>query len=279
MSRILVRTHAFTPRTEAFVDRLSLESGRPVTLAVDETRGPVDCGGRSKLGLDPERLSALGLYAPPDAGWRCGDYALIAAREAFPDEDAFWLIEPDVRLRFPKASDFFAPCEDAARDLDFVAPHFAPSNPGWYWRTFMSDMHEQVYRCLFSLLFMRAGAVDAVARARRAASRETDAGPESARRWPNDEVLCATTLMAEGFRCADFNDLGLGVLHTRASLSFDTPIPGRWLERRPLDRLVHHPVLYGEEFRNKVRKLKEPMGFKSRMKLRGRMWRLRWLGR
>ena len=102
MSRaaLLIRTHYLDDRLRALIEPFRRGDAFDLIALVDERRGAIDFGDIPKIGLTADLAASLDLYAvTQNLLWRCGDYGLYAARQRFPQYDAFWMIEPDVRIR------------------------------------------------------------------------------------------------------------------------------------------------------------------------------------
>ena len=84
---IVLRTNYYDNTLDKMVRGLKAQTSRRVIAVVDSRTGPIEVPDDiSKIVLDPV---ALGLYAHPEYGWRCGDYALYAALQAVPDISDF----------------------------------------------------------------------------------------------------------------------------------------------------------------------------------------------
>ena len=210
MSRaaVLIRTHYVDDALRAFAERLRAGSAFDVFIVADETRGPLDCGDVPKISLTTSTLASLGLYVgAPDLLWRCGDYGLYAARRSLPAYEAFWMIEPDVRLNADQPCDVLArfPGPEA---VDFLAGRLRPAEADWDWAAMMDPTAGPVWRCLFSLARLSAAAIDVLYDARRClTARHLSQGKDPAA-WPNDEAFVASTLARSGLVCRDLNDFG-----------------------------------------------------------------------
>ncbi len=250
-TRLLIRTTELDDRVLAFADELAAASGYAVAFVVDERKGPVPARGRETLGLTRAGCRALGLFCPADFTWKCGDYGYYLARLRYPDASLFWLIEYDVRFVGPDLPSFFARF-DALDDVDLLATDLRPSDNGWYWTDTVRGRGVTPYRCLFPVTRLSVRAVDAALAKRVEQSRR----PLRRLLWPNDEAHVATALANGGFMCRDFNDFGRP-LYTPETFSFHTPIDGDRLA--PVDDTLrmHHPVLFGEAFQRKVKRLGE----------------------
>jgi hypothetical protein len=234
---VLLRAHKADAPTLKAYDRYAALSDTNVLIVCDERRGPVDMGGRHKIGYDVPKLRDLGLLPHPKCGWRCGDYAYYVARQAFPGYDFYWLTEPDVWVNTAELADVMA--EFSASTADFLAARLRPAHAGWDWHRTMANRYAQVYGCIFPITRLSARAIDHAHAARRAA-RQLPSEQVFAT-WPNDEVFVATELMNHNFACADLNDVRPGT-YTDHSLRTGLPHDREDLLSRPPDGLIYHPV-------------------------------------
>jgi hypothetical protein len=245
---ILVRTHYADAQVRGMIEALAASSAHPVYALVDESRGPVDFGQTPKIAFDAGLPGVLGLYGAVDKlYWRCGDYGLYAARQALPEVERLWLIEPDVRLHQARPGAFFDRfAEDPA---DLLISHLRPAEATWDWGKTMAD-GGPVWRCLFPLLRISARALDALLEARRDAGPRFVAAGRDPQFWPNDEVFVATTLMRAGFDCRDLN--ASGEVYDPQSFGYWWPISDRQLEAQGREGFAYHPVLNGEAYFRKL---------------------------
>jgi hypothetical protein len=242
---------AFTPHTEAFADRLAAESGHRVCCIVDERQGVVEVGGFDKISLTRPACRALGLYCPQDFGWRCGDYGFYLARQRFPEERYFWLMEYDVRLSGPHMGDFFEAFADAD-EVDLIAGYYRRAERWWYWTHTMIARGQEVWRCLFPVVRLSARAIDLLHAQRRAYAHR----PLRLANWPNDESFVATVLSRHAdMRCADLNDFGRP-LYDPTTYTFNAPIDGDALDERSAPLRVFHPILFGDDLQRKRKRMK-----------------------
>ena len=127
---IVLRTNYYDNTLDKMVRGLKAQTSRRVIAVVDSRTGPIEVPDDiSKIVLDPV---ALGLYAHPEYGWRCGDYALYAALQAVPDISDLWLIEPDVRIHSSNTKAFFDGME-VTKGADFVTAWFVMASAEWQW--------------------------------------------------------------------------------------------------------------------------------------------------
>lgn len=131
-------------------------------------------------------VRANGLRVTHDYGWRCGDYAFYALRQARPGADHYWLVEPDVMFTGPVA-DFFAGMEDVAADA--LGVRFAEVSPQHrFARTMPPGM--PLMRAIFALTRFSGRALDRLWTLRRAYS-ATRVMP---RNFANDEIFAFSHL-------------------------------------------------------------------------------------
>lgn len=236
-SLIIVRTHrADRASIEAF-DRLAATAGLDVVFGLDERAGRIDVSGRPAIGYTEATLTAMGLYAHPQCGWRCGDYVYYAVRAARADYNHYWLIEPDVRINVSNLSAFFASFAD--NQNDFIAPRFGQRDDRWEWSSTVSRAGLRPYGCVFPITRMSARGIDAAYALRRAHS--TDPALATPTNWPNDEGFVASGLVAGGFACGDLSNGGAPV-YNLASLAIGAVVDFTLIETMPPDGLIYHPV-------------------------------------
>jgi hypothetical protein len=247
MPMILLRTKDFGAFNRHFADQLSACNER-VACVVDERFNSIDVTPWPKVSLTVPACEALGLYCPADVGWRCGDYGLYLARKQFPDERFFWMIEPDVRFGGGSPKSFFSMfAGDAVTDL--LALDLRAADGTWFWEHAIAARDLTVFRCLFALVRLSDQAIDDLLDKRALLSRRW------ARRlsWPNDESFVSTVLMNNPkMTCRDLNDFGN--FYDAETVSYHHPFDGDQFQMR--DTLtVYHPVLFGSEYRAKLKRL------------------------
>jgi len=103
---ILIRSHYVDARLANMASRIANSTNAGVYLLLDERAGPIPCEPLRKISLNDDVVAKLQLRVTDDYAWRCGDYALFAARAMHPDEDEFWMIEHDVRINFKDLVEF-----------------------------------------------------------------------------------------------------------------------------------------------------------------------------
>ncbi len=244
-----------------------------VAVAADETRGVLDVGGHEKIGLTRAACRAIGLHCTSDFAWRNGDYALYLARQRFPDERFYWLLEPDVEHSFPTMSALFGRFA-AYPDVDLLATYLNASTDDWWWSQTGRPHPTGIKRAMFCFIRVSAAAVDLCLRERRRGRWRI----RDRLFWPNDEVFVATEVAHAGLRYADLNDLGAPV-YDRETFGFDNLLDGTAGTFRERHDRIFHPVLYGDAYaarlaRNEraqaVRPLAQRIGRRIQVNLRGR---------
>jgi hypothetical protein len=94
-SIIGIRTNKWTVNEQRVFDAISPFWGGDIKIVFhnrpDDFQPP--CG---VVDINDSLIEKMQLRVVHDWGWRCGDYAYYALRQAYPDYDYYWLIEPDV---------------------------------------------------------------------------------------------------------------------------------------------------------------------------------------
>lgn len=131
-------------------------------------------------------VTGNGLRVTPDYGWRCGDYAYYALRQALPGANHYWLIEPDVLFTGPVA-EFFARVQASPADALGVRLG-AIDRLHRFARTMPADI--PLRRAIFALTRFSGRALDRLFVLRQAYS----AGPALPRNFVNDEIFAFSHL-------------------------------------------------------------------------------------
>ncbi len=234
---IIVRTHRADAAALQAYDLYSRAPGADVVFCVDQRAGPVDMLGRAAIGYDDATLAQLGLYAHPNAGWRCGDYCYHAVRAARPDYDLYWLVEPDVRINVADPPGFFA--RYAGHPADLLAARFGVRDEVWHWTHMIVPTGMAPQGCIYPITRLSGRAIDELHAARRALS--ADPAYATPDRWPNDESFTASVLVARGLHCADLNDAG-PQCYTRRTLGVGVTWDEAAIPAAPRDGLIYHSV-------------------------------------
>lgn len=249
---ILLRCHNFDAPARRLFDFLHETSGRDVVLICEEGRAAVDAGkGRAKIGLDRAHVEAMGLHAPRNFAWLCGDYFLFTGMQSLPNYDRYWMIEYDVRLGFAQARQFFDRFADPT--IDFLAFMMREAGPNWSWYEPMRHFSARVHACLFPIVAVGRKALQhAFAERRRMSEGFAETLAENpARRWPNDESFMSTVLNEGGFRCSDMNAMDRR-LATSRTYRFGLPMSDLRIAEMPPTGMVYHPVHAGAHFLRKL---------------------------
>jgi hypothetical protein len=138
--------------------------------------------------LTDDWLRAQGLRVLRDYGWRCGDYFLYALRQARPEYDNYWLVEPDVFFA-GSATDFFARAASVTADLAGVGLEQLPSQ-----HRFAREMDGlPPWKAVFALTRISARAIDRLMALRQFYC----ARAIQPRYFANDETFCYSLVMAD----------------------------------------------------------------------------------
>lgn len=184
---IVIRSHNWSEDEERLVNTLRPAFGENVFAAIhlsDRVLSPTV----PIAGFDDEWVRKSGLRVLHDYGWRCGDYAIFAAREAFPDFDRYWLIEPDVaicgdvRAFYAQAAEINADALGVdVEDMSTKQDRFTKGLPAFH-----------PFRATFALTRFSAAALDYLLPERKTYS----ASGVGSWRFSNDEIFCFSHLMA-----------------------------------------------------------------------------------
>lgn len=247
---IVLRTANIDLQLEMFAKSLETASGELVAFAVDERNGPASTRAE-KVGITKDEVNSLGLYAPHDFAWSCGDYCLYLARQRWPNASHFWLIENDVRIS-GNASRFFHAMR--GRNHDILLAHFRPADRNWWWHKSARGRGIKVYRCLFPIGRYSSEAVDMLLEKRRIQSRSL------LRRllWPNDEAFVATTMANSNFLTSDINATA-DEFYSDDTLTYNKTISENVvLGDSSAEPRIFHPVLNQDQIeKKKLRNIKQ----------------------
>jgi hypothetical protein len=221
---ILLRARHVDEHNQLFAEQLRQVSGCEVQFLVDERSSPVPSDDPLVLSLNNSSYDKLGLYVPPDVAWRCGDYGAYIAWRVDPTRSFYWIIEDDVRID-GDASEFFRLC--ATSNSDLLAPRVRKTERGDFWWPHTVSKNAVPHSCLFGAIRLSSKAVELSYEKRRSQSRKLN----RIALWPNDEGLVATTVVANGLKATDFNEILPGLWDeatfsvTSQPISFN-PVPG-----------------------------------------------------
>ncbi|MGV6811038.1 MAG: component of SufBCD complex [Brevirhabdus sp.] len=253
-----IRTNKWTGEEERMLSRLRQAFGDDVAVVFhkrpEDVTPPVDV-----VDLTAEWARDHDLRMTRDWGWRCGDYFYYALREAKPDYDFYWLVEPDL-LFTGDPSDFFGAFDSDETDLLGVDPEpFAEAN-----HPFLQGLKGMApHRAIFALTRFSGRALDKLLPLR-VANGKVDVGP---RAFTNDELFCFSNVAAD-------SDLTLGTLTKAAPswfdgarVSTDPDLLIDALEEDPtLEDKVFHPVRGKDAFKDGVAdRLASRLGYLQKM--------------
>jgi hypothetical protein len=206
---ILLRTHFVDARIAELARRYGASGEYEVMIAVDETAGPVDAHGLSKLAMTLDSCVRLGLtVAFEQPFWRCGDYVFYHARAQRPGYKHYWLIEYDIALNFADPLDFFRSIDRLARE-DYLTTFLETAPSDWFWRKAAARRFPVVYSSGFALVRLSGAAVDRLLERRRfEAARLAASARPPGKHWLNDEAFVSSAANELGLPMADLNAYG-----------------------------------------------------------------------
>ncbi|BBS87774.1 MULTISPECIES: hypothetical protein [Aeromonas] len=249
---IIIRTHFFNQVVEDLLDRIIKETDKQVCLVVDETLREVPVPSRyNKVGYNKNTLNKLGLAIPNQVGWRCGDYNFYIAAEYFKDFENYWVIEPDIYFNYENLSDFFE-CFDGL-SFDMLAPEFSKRPSDWFWAKHIIKFIPEVYGCIFPIVRLSKRAVNYLYHERKKISTILS-NSDVSNDCPNDEGFVASCLMQGGFSCSNINKIER-VYSFPETFNIFIPISRKALIQKPVDNLIYHSVLEGQDFGRKAQRV------------------------
>lgn len=251
-SAIIVRATRWSEPLAHFIAELRAASGLPVFPALD-SRYLAEGEETGAIRVDRDLLCQMGLYCPGNFAWRCGDYVYYLARQQHPEYSHIWLIEHDVRFSPARIHAFFE-CFSGV-DVDFLSALFNSADPKWYWYNFALARDAKPYSCFFPVTRLSGRAIDSLRAKRREHSRQWW------RRilWPNDEIFVATTAHHAGLSIADINEYD-DTLYDGEFFQYNKSFSAADYEGFLMQSggpAMFHPVLYGEEYYQRVKRLAE----------------------
>ena len=174
-----IRTHHWGEDAERVYGQLHPVFGDDL-VAVFHNRAPGFQPPLPVVDLNDAWVAGHGLRHVPDYGWRCGDYSYYALREAYPDYDAYWLVEPDVYFT-SDARPFFAAFDNVTTDA--LGYDLGPFDG--YMRFVRGLTGIPVHRAIFCLTRLSGRAIDQLFRMRQ----DYSATPVPGRLFTNDELF------------------------------------------------------------------------------------------
>ena len=182
-----IRTNKWTDEEERLLAALRPAFGDDVTVVFHD-RGPQVTPPVPVVDIDAGWVQHNGLAVVPDWGWRCGDYFYYALRQARPEFDGYWLVEPDIHFT-SESTDFFVKFEKATEDA--LGFDLAPFGRDMRFARGLSG--PAPYRAIFALTRFSGRALD-----RLFGLRQTMAAvPLSMRDYPNDEIFSFSHVVAD----------------------------------------------------------------------------------
>jgi hypothetical protein len=209
---LLVRTHRVNEKLFDLLDLLNQSRRYDLFVTADETRGPLDVGGYTKLPHTVDTCRQFGLSTQHlNILWHCGDYPLYFAAAEAPGYDYYAMIEYDVDL--VRKSPLFlegliARLPDSG--AEFIAEGSNPAWSGWCWAEAARRTFPRVYTSgIFAFVIASRDALLHLLEARR---QEALTGVVD-----NDiihcEAFCVSSLMASGYPCASINSIIDNAVH------------------------------------------------------------------
>ena len=197
-SIIGIRTNKWTVNEQRVFDALSDYWGDDIKVVFHNR--PEDCEPPcGVVDINDAVIEKMQLRVIHDWGRRCGDYAYYALRQAHPDYDYYWLIEPDVFLS-GDARAFFSLFE--AESADVIGLDVAEFDPNHRFATHVGNAKPM--RAIFALTRFSGAAID-FAYKRRANYASKSVQPYN---YANDELfMFSHTLSRDEFKLGQFRDI------------------------------------------------------------------------
>ena len=197
-SVIGIRTNKWTVNEQRVFDALSEYWGDDIKVVFHNR--PEDCVPPcGVVDINNTVIEKMQLRVIHDWGWRCGDYAYYALRQAHPDYDYYWLIEPDVFLS-GDAHAFFSLFE--AEGADVIGLDVAEFDPKHRFATHVGNAKPM--RAIFALTRFSGAAID-FAYKRRVNYASKSVPPYN---YANDELfMFSHTLSRNEFKLGQFRDI------------------------------------------------------------------------
>lgn len=182
-----IRTNVWNENTERLCQQLLPHfGGRLVVVFHNRTRGWAPPIHLADINL--RWVTHVGLAAPGDWGWRCGDYFYYRMRQNWPNFDQYWLLEPDVFFA-GDPGEFFAKFEDQPADMLTYEMITCHPNSVRFARK-MPDI--PLRRAIFALTRFSGRAIDYLFEQRKAYSKVVEPG----RMYANDEIFSMSHVCA-----------------------------------------------------------------------------------
>lgn len=197
-SIIGIRTNKWTVNEQRVFDALSDYWGDNIKVVFHNR--PDDCVlPCGVVDINDAVIENMQLRVIHDWGWRCGDYAYYALRQAHPDYEYYWLIEPDVFLSGDVRA-FFSLFD--AESADVIGLDVAEFDPNHRFATQVGNAKPM--RAIFALTRFSGAAID-FAFKRRVNYASKSVPPYN---YSNDELfMFSHTLSRDEFKLGQFRDI------------------------------------------------------------------------
>ena len=197
-SIIGIRTNKWTVNEQRVFDALSDYWGDNIKVVFHNR--PDDCVPPcGVVDINDAVIENMQLRVIHDWGWRCGDYAYYALRQAHPDYEYYWLIEPDVFLSGDVRA-FFSLFD--AESADVIGLDVAEFDPNHRFATHVGNAKPM--RAIFALTRFSGAAID-FAYKRRVNYASKSVPPYN---YANDELfMFSHTLSRDEFKLGQFRDI------------------------------------------------------------------------
>jgi hypothetical protein len=197
-SIIAIRTNKWTVNEQRIFYALSDYWGDNIKVVFHNR--PDDCVPPcGVVDINDAVIEKMQLRVIHDWGWRCGDYAYYALRQAHPDYEYYWLIEPDVFLS-GDARAFFSLFE--AESADVIGLDVAEFDPNHRFATHVGNAKPM--RAIFALTRFSGAAID-FAYKRRVNYATKSVPPYN---YANDELfMFSHTLSRDEFKLGQFREI------------------------------------------------------------------------
>ncbi len=182
-----IRTHVWGDQEDRIMAQLMPVFGDDLCV-VFHNRKPDVVPPIPVVDLTDAWVEQNGLRRISDYGWRCGDYFLYALRQARPDADFYWIIEPDVLFTGDPA-EFFA--RTGEHPVDLIGAETEALGPHHRFAVTLTGL--QGYRCLFALTRVSGLALDKLFALRQIYSAQA----VPSRRFANDEAFVWSHVKAD----------------------------------------------------------------------------------
>jgi len=197
-SIIGIRTNKWTVNEQRVFDALSDYWGNDIKVVFHNRPDDCDppCG---VVDINDAVIENMQLRVIHDWGWRCGDYAYYALRQAYPDYDYYWLIEPYVFLS-GDARAFFSLFEEESADV--LGLDVAEFDPNHRFATHVGNAKPM--RAIFAMTRFSGAAID-FAYKRRVNYASKSVPPYN---YANDELfMFSHTLSRDEFKLGQFREI------------------------------------------------------------------------